>query len=365
MPKRPSRTYKLKPNAAVALLVLVLIFTIYRVVQISPLTDEVSPTVPDQTLPAGDELITAYFTEPYAAAKTGGLDQVISAAIDQAGASVDLAIYNINLENVGAALLRAHRRGVKVRLVIESDALDGSVAQSLLDAGLPILGDRRQESMHNKFLIIDGEEVWTGSMNLTFTGVYDDHNQMVRVRSQRVAQNYTAEFEEMFVDDQFGAGSPANTPYPLVEMDGIQINTYFSPDDQVAAHLVDLIGSAEESIAFLAYSFTSDPLAEAVLERAGAGVQVRGVFDASQVNSNTGGEFQRLRDAGLDVRLDTLDGQMHQKVLMIDGQIVSFGSYNFSTNAENRNDENVLIVHDPALTGQFLLEFERIFARSE
>ena len=68
-----------------------------------------------------------------------------------------------------AALVKAHRRGVDVRLVMESDNLDSHDPQALKDAGVPVLGDRREGLMHNKFIVIDRTEVWTGSMNIVST----------------------------------------------------------------------------------------------------------------------------------------------------------------------------------------------------
>jgi phosphatidylserine/phosphatidylglycerophosphate/cardiolipin synthase-like enzyme len=56
---------------------------------------------------------------------------------------------------------------------------------------------------------------------------------------------------------------------------------------------------------------------------------------------------------------------MHHKVIVIDGQIVVTGSYNFSRSAQEYNDENVLIIHDVATATRFLLEFERIFSTAE
>jgi phosphatidylserine/phosphatidylglycerophosphate/cardiolipin synthase-like enzyme len=66
-------------------------------------------------------------------------------------------------------LIDAHRRGVTVRLVTESDYIDVPEIQELREAGIPVLGDRREGRMHNKFVVIDRQEVWTGSLNL-FTG---------------------------------------------------------------------------------------------------------------------------------------------------------------------------------------------------
>ncbi len=323
------------------------------------------------TLPAGQpggaQPFTLYFTDPFApGAKqhTGGPDEAVAAAIDGAKQTIDIAIYSFSLEDVAQALLRAKDRGVRVRIVMESDGMDGKVPQQLMDQGIPIVGDRREGLMHNKFMVIDGEQVWTGSLNFTTTGTYNDYNQVVRVSNAKLAQDYTTEFNEMFVDDQFGPGSPANTPYPNLTIGGYPVQVYFSPDDGVAQHLVDLIDSAQKSIHFLAYSFTSNDLGAAMMAKARAGVDVRGVFETEQVKSNQGTEFPAMQRAGLGVREDTLPGQMHMKVIIIDGQVVSFGSYNFSASAENTNDENEMIVQDPALAAQFEQEFERIYKES-
>jgi len=140
------------------------------------------------------------------------------------------------------------------------------------------------------------------------------------------------------------------------------LETYFSPDDGVATRLLDLVSSAQGSVHFMAYSFTSDDLAQALIERAGAGVEVSGILEESQARSNTGGEYENLRQSGVDVRLGGQSGNMHHKVLIIDGSIVVAGSYNFSQSAETRNDENVLIIHNPEIAAQYLAEFERLYA---
>lgn len=151
--------------------------------------------------------IQIYFTNPQsplASQKTGGIDGPLADAIDSAKLSVDVAIYSLSLNSVRDALLRAHDRGARVRLVMESDNLDRADPQKLKDAGIPILGDRREGLMHNKFTIIDGSEVWVGGMNYTDSGAYEDNNVLIRIRSVKMAENYTKEFEEMFVEDRFG-----------------------------------------------------------------------------------------------------------------------------------------------------------------
>lgn len=294
------------------------------------------------------------------------------AAINAARLSVDIAIYDLDLPKIRQALMDAQRRGVAVRLVTESDNLQHTEPQALKTAGVALRGDDAPGLMHNKFVIIDRQEVWTGSMNLTYSGLYRDNNNLVRVRSPELAQDYLAEFEEMFLRDCFGA-EPATsdacsiTPHPRLTLDDTILEVYFSPDDGVAARLMELINGAQQSIFFLAYTFTAEDIAGAMLERVRVGVKVAGVFEGSQVPSGPGVDsvYGLMRTTGLNVRLDGNPGNMHHKVIILDGKTAITGSYNFSRNAETRNDENVLILNNPQIAAAYLAEFKRIYTEAK
>ncbi len=310
---------------------------------------------------------TAYFSDPenpISSSYRGGPDEALADAIRDARVSVDMAIHFLDLWSIRDALIDAHRRGVTVRLVTESDYMDVPEIQELRAAGIPVLGDRREGSMHNKFVVIDRQEVWTGSLNLSVNGAYRYDNNLVRVRSSSLAEDFTTEFEEMFVDDRFGPGSPANTPYPSLLLEDTRVEVYFSPDDGVANHLLSLVRAARESIYFMAFAFTADDLSEAMIQRSRTGVDVAGVFDKGQSHSNVGTEYDKMRAAGLDVRLDGNTGKMHHKVIIIDESILITGSYNFSRNAETQNDENVLVIYNPEIAARFLEEFERVYGKA-
>jgi phosphatidylserine/phosphatidylglycerophosphate/cardiolipin synthase-like enzyme len=176
-----------------------------------------------------------------------------------------------------------------------------------------------------------------------------------------MAENYTKEFEEMFVDNKFGPDVVAETPHPTLDLDGTEVDIYFSPDDGVQNALVHLLNGAQESIYFLAYSFTSNQLGDIVREKAKAGLTVEGVMDAEQIVSNQGTEYDPFQQAGLMVREDGNEGLMHHKVFIVDRKIVAFGSYNFSQSAEKNNDENLIIVYNEAIAQQFLQEFDRVW----
>ncbi len=308
-----------------------------------------------------DDTVRVYFTAPANDTYRGGPDQYLAEAIDQARSQIDAALYDLNLWSIRNALIRAYQRGVQVRLVVEGDSLDRPEIQELIAAGIPVISDQAESLMHNKFLILDGSEVWTGSMNLTVNGAYRHLNNLIRVRSTRLAENYQSEFEEMFLDGFFGEVTVENTPHPQFAVDGIGFETYFSPDDSPAARIIDLILDAEQSIDFMIYSFTSDGIADALLYQANQGIAVRGVLDAYQDQAGLGGEYERLSAAGLEVYLDAHPEKLHHKVLIIDRKIVITGSYNLTRSAETKNDENLLIIHHPGIAGVYLGEFDWIY----
>ncbi len=334
----------------------------------SPAASQLATATTGAPADAGQDWYAVYFTDPTApnaSSFRGGPDEALATAIDQARVSVDTAIYDLNLWSIRDALIAAHRRGVSVRVVTESDNMDEQEVQELKQAGIQVLGDRHESLMHDKFLVIDRSVVWTGSMNFTTGGAYLDNNNLIWLQSSKLGEAYTREFELMFVDDHFSNEKTPQTADPVVTVNGSPIEVYFSPQDGTLEHILSAVNSAQESVDFLAYSFTSDELAQALIERSNAGVTVRGVFDKDQYHSNSGTEYETLHTAGLDVWLDANPRLMHHKVIIIDGKVVITGSYNFSNNAEQYNDENTLIIHDPKIAADYQSEFQHIYELSQ
>ncbi len=309
-----------------------------------------------------------YFTNPnapHASDYQGGPDEYLASEIDQARLSVDVAAYSLTLWSIRNALIHAQHRGVVVRMVMESDNMDSQEVQDILEAGIPIVGDQHEGLMHDKFVVIDRTLVCTGSMNFTVSGAYRDNNNMICIHALQAAADYTNEFEEMYLHHLFGSDAVADTPYPKLIVNDIPVEIYFAPDDNVANRIIELIENAQESINFLAYSFTADDIGTAIRKRAQSGIQVAGVMEAGQVASNQGSEYEAFRQAGLDVRLDgNQTGLMHHKVIIIDQNVVITGSYNFSASAEERNDENVVILFNPVIAAQYMEEFQVIYSRA-
>jgi phosphatidylserine/phosphatidylglycerophosphate/cardiolipin synthase-like enzyme len=136
--------------------------------------------------------------------------------------------------------------------------------------------------------------------------------------------------------------------------------TCFSRVEQCDVLLISLINRANRSVYVAVYSFTRDSLATALISAKERGIEVRVVIERERAYEQ-GSEYSRLKAAGVDVRLDGNPNSMHHKFMVIDGYIVVTGSYNWSSAAEDRNDENIVVIIDRDVAQRFVQEFERIW----
>jgi phosphatidylserine/phosphatidylglycerophosphate/cardiolipin synthase-like enzyme len=329
----------------------------------SPGSEDASTSTTQSNLFA-DGAIQVWFTDPEGIRGSPKPLDALLGAVNSAQKSLDIAIYNFSEPALANALIHAKNRGVQVRLVMESDNLTKPVPQWLLTAGIPIIGDGQDSLMHDKFMVVDGKTLLVGSANFTDNGLNTDNNYLLQINDPNLAEAYSEEFESMFVNGNFGATDLQSSPRTDFKPGGIPLEVYFSPEDGISHHLLDLVGQAEKSVYFLAYTFTLDNLGQELVDKHQSGLDVRGVFEGDMLPGSTGTEFDLLRRAGMDIRLDGNPNLMHEKLLVIDGEAVVIGSYNFTRAADERNDENILIIHDPRLVSLFEGQFWEIFDNS-
>lgn len=322
-----------------------------------------TPVDRDAHIDLEDGAIEVFFSDPDdPASRTlrAGPDAYLVKAITGARRSVDIAAYNLDLWSIRDALLDAHYAGAVVRVVVERQHFEEAEVQDLAAAGIQIVPDTSEGLMHHKFVVVDSWDVWTGSMNFTLNGAYRNNNNLLHLQSSSLAKNYRREFEEMFAEGRFGRLSRRDTPFPEVRLRSTEIEAYFSPDDDALTGILRTLDRAEEQVIVMAYTLTADPIADALIELALAGMDVRVLVEADQIRS-AGNDFERLMESGVDARKDGNPYNMHHKVILVDGQIVITGSYNFTRSAEERNDENILIIKDEDLAGRYLVEFGRLW----
>jgi phosphatidylserine/phosphatidylglycerophosphate/cardiolipin synthase-like enzyme len=315
--------------------------------------------------------VRVYFTRPGTPpADPQNPARVLADYVDQAQKTIDVCAFELDNKVITDALVRAVRRGVKVRLVTETNYIDESGVAALRAVGVPVVDDQRDGAlMHNKFMVFDEKAVWTGSMNFTENCAYRNNNNGFYIDDARVAANYATKFRWMFEQRKFGGapGRTARIPNPQVTLsDGTELENYFSTHDHVADRLVAEINRARQSLHFLAFSFTHKAMGEAMLGRAETGVQVQGVFEKSQATSSYS-EFNHFRSFGrkVEVYTDANSYNMHHKVIVIDGQTTVAGSFNFSDGADKQNDENVVIFRSRKIAERFEAEFRRVFGAAK
>jgi phosphatidylserine/phosphatidylglycerophosphate/cardiolipin synthase-like enzyme len=339
----------------------------------APALEEVAPA-PEEAAGESSTWWQVYFTDPATINDSenlaGSIPEKLIELINSAEQSIHIASFEFNLTPVAEALIAAHERGVDIRWVtddehgLEADEEDDHGQFEMLeDAGIEVKDDQRSALMHNKFWIFDGHTVWTGSTNITQNGNFRNNNNVIILQSTRLAEIYEREFEEMWAGE-FGPRSTSTLGQQAVTINDTPVQILFSAEDEVVTQLAPIIESAEKSIRIMAFSFTHDDLGAAVQSRADAGVDVMGIFE-TRGSETEYSELPGLYCAGVPVRQDGNPGTFHHKVFIIDDEIVITGSLNFSNNANDSNDENVVILANTDIAAQYLAEFERRWAEAK
>ncbi len=261
---------------------------------------------------------------------------------------IEAALYDLDEPDLVAAL---KSKGATVDLIVDEDNYDG-FGKKISGTGL----------MHNKFWLLynvsDKDYLVTGSTNPTTNDFYKNDNNMLIFVSGLLMQNYEEEFDEL-------KNSKKDSPnlHSRIIFNGKLLENYFCPDDGCEKEVVRLISSAKKSVYFMTFSFTSDQIGDALISRKDL-LEVKGVFDESQVTSQKQyTEYYRMKDTGMDVRIDGNKYKLHHKVFIIDNETVITGSYNPTAGGNERNDENVIVIRDEKVVGSFISEFVRVFAQ--
>jgi phosphatidylserine/phosphatidylglycerophosphate/cardiolipin synthase-like enzyme len=140
------------------------------------------------------------------------------------------------------------------------------------------------------------------------------------------------------------------------------IEDSFSRTMDTSASLRRWISRANSTIRVAIYSFTSDPLGDALVAAKARGVDVR-VYVENDGVSGSGSEYPKLTASGVAVKADSRSALMHHKFMVVDGSVVATGSYNWSASAEDSNDENLIVIRSASLAQDYTAEFNRLWAQ--
>ena len=319
----------------------------------------------------------------------------VAAFLAEARSTLDLALYDVRFETDAgglllATLLGAHQRGVEVRLLYNvahpgpipvpappestPDALEALPVATRGIAGIPDL-------MHHKFVVRDGEAVWTGSANWTDDSWSRQENAIVTVESREIAYAYSLAFGQLW-DSGIVERTGKVDPRPA-DVDGARVRAWFTPEhgEALSHRIAKHVGKAQQRIRIASPVLTSGPilatLVEIVKEQR---CDLAGVVDDTQVDQ----VFHQWRTNGVSAwkipllqsilvgapwsgkesipwTPESVHDFMHAKVVVADD--TSFvGSFNLSRSGE-RNAENVLEIRDAGIADRLAAFVDEIRAR--
>jgi phosphatidylserine/phosphatidylglycerophosphate/cardiolipin synthase-like enzyme len=216
--------------------------------------------------------------------------------------------------------------------------------------------------MHNKFMIIDQQYVWTGSTNLSDSGTGGyNANLVTLIDHPEVAGWYTYEFEQMWGQGRYHDDKVTRGLKQLDLEGGDRLEVLFSPQDRpISSRVRPLIQKATSNIDVAVFFLTHKGITQDLLEARLRGVNVRIIMDATGA-SNDYSKHELLRVGGIPVKVEDWGGKMHAKSAMIDDHIVIVGSMNWTGAGEGGNDENTVILYSESKAKQYKVWFEQMW----
>lgn len=140
-----------------------------------------------------------------------------------------------------------------------------------------------------------------------------------------------------------------------ITLNNVHFKTAFSPDGDIERNIVDAINHAQKQVLVQAYGFTDKAILKALVEAKNRGIDVRVILDKSNETQKYSGATY-VANAGIPVFIDYKPAIAHNKVMIIDQNSVITGSFNFTTSAQTRNAENMIVMTNVAPLAEFYVQ---------
>lgn len=316
----------------------------------------------------------------------------LAAYINRAKSTVDLTIYNwddsAGGDKITTALNAAYTRGIKIRLIYDGTVSSPPAGIIFLNPAIKKVASPQGSGytiMHNKFVIIDANRsnpndavVWTGSTNWTKNQLGLDPNNVIIFQDQSMARGYKLEFDEMWGDSsitsssntalaKYGQYKKDNTPHEY-NVNGKRVESYFSPSDGTNAHILSTIATANSDLYFAQLLITRNDLANKIASQITANsLTAKGILNDTAGAGATPYFIMRTPMTSANLKINRFNNIFHHKYLIVDQSntasdpLLLTGSHNWSNGADQKNDENTVIVHDATIANIYFQEFTQRF----
>lgn len=314
------------------------------------------------------ETTRVWFTEDSLAARL--CDFVAGAT-----SSIDYCCYNSSRPDVTLALIARRQAGVTVRVITDNARRGDQWVAYLRGSGITVwtdsIGPNSSAYMHNKFLVRDiadadttNDRLWVASYNPNLNEVFADH--ALEIASTALCRAYQTEFNQMWGSSgavpvpesaRFHSGKTDRLATHDFWVDGYPARLYFSPQNRVVDTLTSFASRVQRELVFAVYSFTWSAMAQAVVAARNRGATVGGLMDRSSA-LDPSSSYRYLRENHIPVTYDS-NLTVHEKIAVFDSTWAVTGSANWSSNANNANDENTLILSAPGIVRRMHAEIVR------
>lgn len=304
----------------------------------------------------GASLFFSYFDAP---------EKAILAAISGAKKSIHVAMFNLRESSIITALAARKKAGVDVQIVLDKKQMDldynQPIVQQMVTAGLAPVGvtntNATDATMHDKFTIVDGARVLTGSMNYSSNALNLSDEDLLVLDDPAAAQLFETEFAELKAGGPSTATTSTSAP----------VRVKFGNEDQLQDVVAQELLAAKTSVYVAMFSINNQALLGELIAAKQRGVHVVVILDKVQADAGT--EDEQLDQAGIPVlRFENKRGgpsnaglvELHNKLCVIDGQTVIMGSYNWTNLASYYNDENLVLLSSSRLATQAQREMAQL-----
>ena len=327
-------------------------------------------------------------------------DEFLVEMIDRADSTLDACVYGFSKTNVIEAVIRAYYRGVDVRIV--GDARHFGYGErgyrAMQEHRIPMQVGNQFHIMHNKFFVIDDRFTFVGTGNITTTGFTRNHNNWVVIDSPGVANDFGAEFNQMF-GGRFSNAKQKVDNQNLYQVGDTSVEVLFSPQEDTMGRILAELDQAETSVHFQIFAFTKDQVGSRFVQlhrkflaesEANGDIdlpvnerrkKVVGVLDKSQIHGNYQyHEVYRMMAQGIPMRIDANansytpgdyqagGGRLHTKTMILDygtpnARVVT-GSFNWSSAATISNDEVLLVLRGERVVEEYMSVWNNLWTEA-
>jgi phosphatidylserine/phosphatidylglycerophosphate/cardiolipin synthase-like enzyme len=289
----------------------------------------------------------------------------IAGAISSARTRIVMYCYDLDEAQILNALAEAKARGVSLSITGSPD----QAYPEAIAAGLPIQIRQRSGLQHAKVILIDDSVFIGGTGNFSESDLFHNHNAFY---FYALPPETMRAIEDSLLREDRDA--------PVVRGLPFESTLLVSParGRLIQSILIQSVLGARRSVRYLIYSHSDPVLTDALFAAAARGVLVEGVYDQGSLGpdseglrlSNSMGTLPGMiyEDGNRSVfEKDGIlhGGKLHHKTMIVDDSIVLTGSYNYSMNARDTNQEIFLVMRDPAAALSFRDEFDRIANRAQ